>query len=50
MDNKDNKDKDKTDLDFASGDNYHWSGSTYKNLGGSTDNYNPRVPVRHRIK
>ena len=45
MDNKDNKDKDKTDLDFASGGNYHWAGSTYKNLGGSTNNYNPRVPV-----
>ena len=45
MDNKDNKDKDKTGLNFASGGNYHWAGSTYKNLGGSTDNYNPRVPV-----
>ena len=38
-------DKDYTDLDFATGGNYHWAGSTYRKLGGSTDSYNPRVPV-----
>ena len=38
-------DKDYTALDFATGGNYHWAGSTYRKLGGSTDSYNPRVPV-----
>ena len=42
MDTK--KDTRSTGLDFASDDNFHWAGATYRSLGG-TGSYNPRVPV-----
>ena len=31
-------------LNFASDGNFHWAGTTYRNLGGA-GTYNPRVPV-----